>query len=253
MNHSYGPLATEVYQRSKSVEMQFPDTPYYIKQLKKMKGKILEAGVGNGRMLIPLLKEKLDVVGVDNSDDMLAACRSNLKKHKLKATLYNQSLLELNLKERFDAIIMPVGSFMLFDSFSDAAQVLENFYAHLNPKGKIFIDIGTPSLDLELEGQKLHRSTIERQDGSFILVENTLQYRILDQVEEILIRYEDWRDSKLVNTELQVLPLRWWGMHEFSMLLEKTGFGNIQVCADHEPGVMPTDENTYLCFTASKS
>ncbi|WP_148285987.1 class I SAM-dependent methyltransferase [Spiroplasma taiwanense] len=38
---------------------------------------MLEAGVGNGRMLIPLLKYKIDVIGIDKSKQMIKLCKKN--------------------------------------------------------------------------------------------------------------------------------------------------------------------------------
>lgn len=244
----YGSLAAEVYDLTKSPNAEQFDFEYYKNALKKLRGPVLEAGCGNGRLLIPLLKAGIDVVGLDISPDMLSLCRKNLKAHKQNAKLIQADLVAFQSSQKFDAILIPVGTFMLFETVAVAKTVLKNMASLLSKKGKLLIDIGTPSLDLELEGKKLHRATVTKPDGSIILVENTLSYRILDQVEEILIKYEEYRASSLVRTEIQRLPLRWWGIYEFECLARECGLSIKRMCADHDPKHAVTDDATYICY-----
>ncbi|MBW4594331.1 MAG: hypothetical protein KME46_15790 [Brasilonema angustatum HA4187-MV1] len=66
---TYGYLCTEVYDITKPIDGKYPDVPYYIKHLSKIGGRILEAMVGRGRLLIPLLEADLNVEGIDSSKD----------------------------------------------------------------------------------------------------------------------------------------------------------------------------------------
>jgi 2-polyprenyl-3-methyl-5-hydroxy-6-metoxy-1,4-benzoquinol methylase len=74
---TYGSLCTEVYEITKPIAGEYPDVPYFIEHLSSIDGKILEAMVGKGCLLIPLLEAGLNVEGIDASSDMLAACRRN--------------------------------------------------------------------------------------------------------------------------------------------------------------------------------
>jgi 2-polyprenyl-3-methyl-5-hydroxy-6-metoxy-1,4-benzoquinol methylase len=74
---TYGKLCTEVYELTKPVGGEYPDVPYFVRHLSRIGGRILEAMVGTGRLLIPLLEAGLDVEGIDTSSDMLAACKQN--------------------------------------------------------------------------------------------------------------------------------------------------------------------------------
>lgn len=72
--------------------MVIGDITAYKNYLSAIKGKVLEAGVGTGRMLIPLLQAGFDVEGVDNSTQMLAQCQKNLALYGLKANIQLQDL-----------------------------------------------------------------------------------------------------------------------------------------------------------------
>jgi hypothetical protein len=66
---SYGKLATEVYDIDKPIGRSYRDVEFYLERLRSCTGRILEPGVGTGRMLIPLLEAGLAVEGVDSSPE----------------------------------------------------------------------------------------------------------------------------------------------------------------------------------------
>jgi hypothetical protein len=60
----YGELCTEVYDLTKKIGDSLDgDLEYYRNKLKSCKGRILEAMVGSGRVIIPLLESGLVVDG----------------------------------------------------------------------------------------------------------------------------------------------------------------------------------------------
>lgn len=61
----YSNLCTEVYDLTKPVGHSVGgDIEYYLDRLQSCSGRILEAAVGSGRMLIPLLEAELVVDGL---------------------------------------------------------------------------------------------------------------------------------------------------------------------------------------------
>jgi SAM-dependent methyltransferase len=141
---SYGSLCTQVYNITKPIGGNYPDVIYYIQHLSKIGGRILEAMVGTGRLLIPLLEVGLDVEGIDTSPHMLAVCQQNCASRGLNPKLYEGSIENLNLPIKFNAIVVTLGSFMLLAKRSTAIAVLQAFAKHLKPKGRIFIDLELP-------------------------------------------------------------------------------------------------------------
>lgn len=78
MYSNYGPLCTELYDLTKPVGYSIGgDIEYYLERLKGTEGKVLEAGAGSGRFLIPLLENGYDVEGIDYSPKMLDLCRKH--------------------------------------------------------------------------------------------------------------------------------------------------------------------------------
>lgn len=95
----YGQLCTEVYDLTKPVGYSMGgDIEYYRDRLQTCQGRILEAAVGTGRVLIPLLESGLTVDGLDYSPEMLASCRNHAAKRGLYPELFEGRLHQTNMR-----------------------------------------------------------------------------------------------------------------------------------------------------------
>lgn len=247
----YGDLCSEVYDLTKPVGGDYPDVAYYEQRLGDIGGVSLEIAVGTGRLLVPLLEAGFTVDGVDNSPQMLNFCRRNCEARGLAPDLYEGDFQSMRLPRQYEAVIISFGSFMLLEDRADAVKALENFARHLSPGGRLFVDLELPSLADFRNGEKRHVQTVQCPDGSGITVEEAITCDLLEQVNSSLLRYDRVRDGRVVETELQRLPVRWYGKHEFTSLLKQTGFTEIELCADYREDSEPTRESTHLCFSAT--
>ncbi|REE69547.1 methyltransferase family protein [Paenibacillus taihuensis] len=245
----YGALCTEVYDHTKKVGQSIGgDIEYYSQRLRDCGGgRLLEAMVGSGRIIVPLLEAGLQVDGVDASPDMLASCRKRCEERGLLANLYQAELQELELPNLYDAIIIPAGSFLLIEDREQSIAALKRMYAHLKPGGRLMLDLFLPDANFEL-GHFAGTSVFHMQDGDLITMEGKLiETSFLHQHKVSLIKYEKWRDGALIQTELQRFALRWYGVHEFKDVLESCGFTDIVISADFEYGkVLTSDKQQYV-------
>ena len=252
---AYGALCTEVYDLTKPIAASYADVPYYKAHLSQIGGRILEAMVGSGRLLIPLLQAGLQVEGIDSSPDMLAACRKNCADRGLSPVLYKGTIDSLalpdqDLPHRYSAIVVSFGSFLLLETRSRAVAALQAFARHLEPQGHLFIDLFLPIEDFKTEQSVQQSLPIVCPDGAVILMQTSVQIDWLNQLVVKLIRYEKWQDGQLVASELQRLPLHWFGKDEFIACLQANGYTNIRLCANYIDALEPTLPQDTLCFTA---
>ncbi|MFF2889319.1 class I SAM-dependent methyltransferase [Paenibacillus sp. NPDC057967] len=250
----YGELCTEVYDLTKKVGQSLGrELDYYRDRLKPCKGRILEAMVGSGRVIIPLLEAGLLVDGVDYSPEMLASCRQRLEERGLIANLYEADLQELSLPQRYEAIIIPAGSFLLIEKREESINVLKRLYEHLEPGGRLILDLFLPDANFEV-GKVGPTSTFRLPNGDSITLEEKLvEADLLHQYKVSHLRYEKWRDGALIQTELQRFGLRWYGIEEFKLVLESIGFSNVVVSADFEYGQAPAQANQTYVFEATRA
>ncbi|MGR3763179.1 class I SAM-dependent methyltransferase [Rossellomorea sp. NS-SX7] len=248
----YGKLCTEVYDLTKEVGQSFSgDLEFYKEKLKDCNGRILEAMVGSGRVIIPLLESGLKVDGVDDSENMLSSCRHRLEERGLHAELYESDLQSLDLPHRYEFIIIPGGSFLLIDDRSESIQALRKLHDHLEPGGRLIMDVFLP--DGQFETGKVNTSVFPLPDGDTITMESKLvEADFFHQRKVTHLKYEKWRNGSLIDTELQRFALRWYGVEELRLILKEIGFSQIDICADFHEGRQPTGTNQQIVYQAVK-
>ncbi|MDU5082149.1 SAM-dependent methyltransferase [Tissierella sp. P1] len=244
----YSKLSTEVYNIDKPIGHSFGDVEFYMERLKGIKGRILEPAVGTGRILIPLLEKGFIVDGIDSSPEMLDLCKLHCKERNLRADLYEENMQSFSLPHKYEAIIIPTGSFLLLENSIDAINGLKCFYEHLSVGGRLIVDIFMQS-DFNI-GHTSTR-TWETPNGDLItLNESLVEVNFINQYTVSHFRYEKWHKSQLIQTELERFPLKWYGVEEFRLILEKVGFSDITISSDYKFGIYPTDNNQVITFEA---
>jgi len=129
------------------LEMLKHDVPFFMGQLPKKRQDILEIAVGTGRAAIPLAQAGHRVVGVDYVEDMLAIARGKrdgvgLSEKQLR--LVRQDALKLNLRQRFDWVVILFNTLLAFTTLDELDRVLRNVRGHMRPKGRFFLDVFNP-------------------------------------------------------------------------------------------------------------
>lgn len=246
----YGKLSAEVYDADKHIGRSFGDVEYYYERLKGITGKVLEPAVGNGRILIPLLEKGIDVEGFDYSDDMLELCMKNCETRGVHPFVSKQDMSGFLLEQQYQAVIVPCGSFLLLHNREQSVSALQCFYDHLEKGGKLIFD--TFLQDRFTPGY-VSKRVMYNDKGDTITLESTLvEVDYIQQVKVTHHKYEKWRAGKLVDSELEIFPLRWYGVEEMVLLLEKVGFQDITISADYRFGEYPSDVSQVITYEAVK-
>ena len=226
MFKEYGKLSSLLYEKTKPVGFSIGgDIAYYQTALKNKTGKILEAGVGTGRMLIPLLQAGLDVEGVDLSADMLHLCQTHLEKENLTAKLYHQDLTCLTINQTYQSIIMPTGSFCLIER-EQVLDVLTHFYRLLEPNGELIIDIDFPVDFLPGQVESYHLPLSKEKGILFTSHSHNIHWH--KQTYDYYHHYDLIQEGQVIETEVSHFGLSWYGVTELDYLLKAAGFTTIK-------------------------
>jgi SAM-dependent methyltransferase len=224
----------------------------------------LDVACGTGRLLIPYLRDGLDVDGCDVSADMIALCRERAEAEGLSPTLFVQPMNELDPPRRYRTIFV-CGGFGLGSTREQDEEALRRFHDQLEPGGTLVLDNEVPYSGrtpwrywLASERGSIPRpwdplEEAERRQGSDG-AEYALQARVVDfDPLEQRIGYEMragmWREGELVRQEEHALQMTLYFTHELLLMLEEAGFGDIVLHGDHrdEP---PTRDSTAVVFVA---
>jgi SAM-dependent methyltransferase len=193
----------------------------------------LDAGCGTGRLLLPWLRDGLDVDGCDVSADMLAECRRLAAADGLEPALYEQALHELDLPRRYRTIVC-CGTFGLGGTRAQDEEGLRRMHDHLAPGGLLALDVGADaSLPEAKPAPARQEPPTERRrasDGS----EYALRARIaaVDPAARQAtraIQAWQWRDGELVAEEEHLLTESFYERDELVGSLAQAGFADVEV------------------------
>src|SRR5213075_2291296 len=99
----------------------------------------------------PLAQAGHRVVGIDNDKNILRVAAQKrdavgLKENQLQ--LIQQDILTLNLKAKFDWIVLLFNTFLVFTTLEQQDRALQNIRRHLKSTGRFWLDIFQPNLAL---------------------------------------------------------------------------------------------------------
>lgn len=224
----------------------------------------LDLGCGTGRLLLPYLRDGLDVDGCDVSADMIDLCRAAAEREGLAPRLYTQPKHRLDLPRRYRTIFM-CGALGVGSTRAEDRQALDRVLAHLEPGGRFVFDNEVPYADdngwelwpaagrADLPHERRPPGTRDvAADGT----EYELRSRVLDldplrQQMTLEMQASMWRDGALVAQEEHLLTLTRYFRDEVVLMLEAAGFVDVTVRAaltDAEP----TGADSFLVFTARR-
>jgi SAM-dependent methyltransferase len=111
-------------------------------------GAVLEHGVGNGRVALPIARAGAKVTGIDHSRPMLDHLRGRLKDEppavRRRVKLVEGDIRTTRLGQRFPLVICPFNTALHLYTRHDVERWLDRVREHLLPEGELVFDISMP-------------------------------------------------------------------------------------------------------------
>jgi SAM-dependent methyltransferase len=153
------------------------DVPFWRRLANEATGPVLELGCGTGRVLLPVARAGVTVVGVDRSAPMLDRARRRLGRARgVRAALVRADIRDLPFGERFALVIAPYGILQSMTRDEDLQRTLNAAARVTRPGGRLGLDL-VPDLTRwkEYRRRVTLRGTIRGADVA--LVESVRQDR----------------------------------------------------------------------------
>ena len=124
-------------------------------------GRVLELGVGTGRIACPLSLRGFDVTGVDNSAGMLARLRSRSDGAKVGVVL--GSFTDLPVEGEFSLVYAVFNTLFCAVSQDEQLRAIQLAAQHLTPDGALVVETNLPDLARsDSSGRTLNTGGVER-------------------------------------------------------------------------------------------
>jgi SAM-dependent methyltransferase len=201
---------------------------FYSRELASCAGPVLEVACGTGMIFLPLLKQGLDIYGIDLSGQMLQQLFAKAEAERLadvRRRVSRQNMIDFRIAAEFEAAFIPARSFLHLPTQEDQLACLRNVHRHLRDGGKLMMNFFTPSLPAILSrtdpnpvftafGQYPH------PDGSGVISVSMRQTNDLsEQVQRIT-----WRFEYAGHVHESPMLVRWIYKTEFELLAKLSGF-----------------------------
>ncbi len=155
----------DLFAKGKEEELEF-----YLKMAREAGSPALELGVGTGLFAISLAGEGFEVVGIDNSPDILKVAREKLRRLPRpvvnKLSFLQGDMASFQLNRKFRLIYIPSGTFQYMDTKAKQESCLRCVRDHLHPEGRFVFDGWVGEVDSSGAWRRFDtKQLLDRRDG----------------------------------------------------------------------------------------
>jgi SAM-dependent methyltransferase len=230
------------------------DVQLYVLLAQKSGGPVLEYGVGNGRVALPIARHGIEVVGVDHSAPMLGDLRARLAGEpadvRRLVKLRRGDMRSLDLRRRFPLVIAAFNTVLHLYTRQDVERFFARVQAHLAPRGRFVCDLSMPEpSDLARRPEQAHHAPRFRHPSDGRIVKNRERFDY-DRVRQVLFVTMEFEPVDAPG-EAWMTPLahRQFFPREWEALLHYGGFEVERVHGDFHGGPL-TQESDVMVWIA---
>lgn len=138
---TYGERIAEVYDRYFS---EVDEGAIDLLQELAAGGRVLELGIGTGRIALPLLKRGVQVTGVDASPEMIAKLRAKAGGGEIE--VHEGNFVDLPMRDKFSLIFVAFNTLFSLLTQDEQLRCIRSVASHLEDSGLFLVEAFVPDL-----------------------------------------------------------------------------------------------------------
>jgi SAM-dependent methyltransferase len=206
----------------------FWDQAFYAERICGNGGRALELACGTGRLMLPYLRDGLEVEGLDTSADMLALLRAKAARLALSPVLHQLPMQDFDLAGRYRTVFCPAGSYRILLSDAEIIASLRCCLHALAPGGELLIpfDVVVPAAGEQTAWRERRHVQVPSFDAEVRIFER----HGFDPKQQRVQWFLRWEVTRAGATEVFYRDhvLRHHTVEGFTALLRQAGFTGIQ-------------------------
>lgn len=231
------------------------DIEFFIKEAKKLNGKVLELTSGTGRVSIPLLSAGIDLTCIDYSPKMLAILREKIKDKGFECTTYEMDISELSLKDRYDLILIPFNSISEIVDKRKHQKTLDGIKEHLTDNGVFICTLHNPKIRLKtIDGSLRMMGKYETENNRTLIIKHISDYNPGTQIVSGHQFYKVYDKNNNLIWEKQLdVNFYLFEKDEFERLAEVSGFKIRVIYGSYDYSRFDETVSPYLIYIMEKN
>ncbi len=220
------------------------DVAYYTAIAAQTSGELLELGCGTGRLLLPMSRAPVKIVGVDLSAAMLEGCRHKLAhvptEQRARVELVQGDFRTLRLGRTFATVLWPFNALHHCRNDEELAAAIDTLAVHLEPGGLLAIDAYLPDYELydrdpneQFEG----RTFLDPRTGGLLESWEQGWWDPTTRIHHVVYHYQH-RDGAVEKVHMS---FHMWELPELHAAFARAGFRLLHEAGDFQDGPLGGD------------
>ncbi|HEX2968573.1 MAG TPA: class I SAM-dependent methyltransferase [Bacteroidales bacterium] len=221
------------------------DSEYFVNEIVKNGGRVLEVGVGTGRLFENALKAGADIYGIDISESMLSVLYQKLSENE-HFRVSHQNIVDFTINKKFDLVVAPFRVFMHLIEKEDQIKALNNIFDHLNENGRFIFDVFVPDLKLLLNGlDNVMDFEGEYEPGKKVRRFSSSKPDIINQILNVSFNME-WEEKDGLKHDYWEFQMRFFFRYELEHLIERSRFRKYEFFGDYNKNRLNKDSREFV-------
>jgi SAM-dependent methyltransferase len=222
------------------------DIPFYTALGRAAAGPVLEVACGTGRVHLPLLQAGVDADGFDLHAGMLEVLRRKAAALGLTARVAQADMRDFTMPRRYPLAVIPFRAFLHNRTAEDELRTLRCCREHLEPGGRLVLDLFHPTFErlIEPDGEwRLEREFAHPGSGAPLALWSRAWRDRVEQTMHVDMELRELSDGEVAARHEHGFDLRWVYKGEMELLLRAAGFARWEVAGgfDGRPLARDTD------------
>jgi SAM-dependent methyltransferase len=218
------------------------DGAFYLDAARQQGEPVLELGCGTGRVLLPIARAGIRIMGLDLSEAMLKRLRANLSKESAevrgRVEIVHGDMTKFDLGCTFRLITIPFRPFQHLLIVEDQIACLQRVARHLAPGGRLIFDFFQVNprgmFDSEF-AKEFAPKEFDLPDGRRVeRTDRIVAFHRATQINDIelihVVTHPDGRKERFVHA----FPMRYFFRYEVEHLLARCGMRLVELYGDYD-------------------
>jgi SAM-dependent methyltransferase len=221
------------------------DEIYFLEKIAQSGGKVLEIGVGTGRLFSQALNLGADIYGLDVNGNMIEKAKEKIPSES-HHRLWIGDAVTMRLPCKFALILAPFRVFAHLIEVEDQIDCLNRINEHLEPGGRFIFDMYVPDLNVLANGRPEQVDFEgEYEQGKKLIRITSASYDLSNQIANVQMRFK-WDEDGIEQEAVWNFPMRYYFRFELEHLVRVSNLELEAIYGDYQEKAVDKDSKDFV-------
>ncbi len=227
------------------------DNRFFLHKACQSQGKVLEIGVGTGRLFLDALERGVDIYGIDISPSMINVLHGKMLP-PTRQRVWVEDAVTMNINMKFELILAPFRMLSHVIDVEDQLNFLNGVADHLLPGGECIFDLFIPDLSILLEGFEQYQDFEgEYEKGKQLKRYITAHADMIKQINKVTMKL-CWEENEKELSDSWEFDMRFFFRYEIEHLVARSKLELKAIYGDYQENELTEDSRDFVVLCGKK-